>query len=187
MNIIARIKEFVEIECKKPTSKYGYEPFEHHFVPVVRYAEELGDKLKCDKEILIISAWLHDIGSIMEGRENHHETGAKIAEEKLRKLGYPLSKIELVKKCILNHRGSQERVRETVEEKILVDADALANFDNISGIFKAALVYENKTQEEARKSVLEKLQRKWNQLHFNESKKIIKPKYKSVKLLLGKQ
>ncbi len=27
------VKNFVEEECKKPTSKYGYEPLVFHFIP----------------------------------------------------------------------------------------------------------------------------------------------------------
>jgi len=97
MSPIPQIKSFVEAECKKPTSKYGYEPFAFHFMPVVSYAEQLADELGGDKEVIVISAWLHDIGSIIHGREDHHITGAKIAEEKLKELQYPPEKIELVK------------------------------------------------------------------------------------------
>jgi hypothetical protein len=45
MDIITVIKSYVEEECKKPTSKYGYEPFPHHFVPMVAYAKQLADQL----------------------------------------------------------------------------------------------------------------------------------------------
>jgi len=184
MDIVKRVKSFVEEECRKPTSKYGYEPFAFHFVPMALYSEKLADELGADKEIVLLATWLHDIGSIMYGREDHHVTGAKIAEEKLKELDYPVEKIELVKKCILNHRGSQRRKRESLEEKIVAEADAMSNFDNLSGIFKAALVYENKTQGEARDSVRQKLERKWEQLHFENSRKIIKPKFEAAILLL---
>ncbi len=186
MDIIKQVRDFVEAECKKPTSKYGYEPFPHHFVPVVAYAEKLADKLGGDKEVILIAAWLHDIGSIIEGRENHHITGAEIAEKFLKSLNYPANKIESVKKCILNHRGSKQNNRETIEEQILAEADVMTNFDNISGIFKAAFVYENNDQEEARESVMKKLENKYRQLHFEESKQIIRPKYEAAKLLLNK-
>jgi uncharacterized protein len=184
MEIIKQIKNFVEEECKKPTSKYGSEPFEFHFLPTVEYAEKLADKLGGDKEVILISAWLHDIGSIIYGRENHHITSMKIAEMKLKELDYPLEKIELVKKCILNHRGSQENKRETIEEQIVAEADAMNSFDNLSGNFKAAFVYENLTQGEAKNTVREKLKRKYKQLHFKESKEIIKPKFEAILLLL---
>jgi hypothetical protein len=45
-------------------------------------------------------------------------------------------------------------------------------------------IYENKTQGEAKDSVRQKLERKWKKLHFENSKKIIKPKYEAAMLLL---
>ena len=78
---------------------------------MVNYAEKLADELGGDKEVILIAAWLHDIGSIIYGREDHHITSAKVAEDKLKELQYPAEKIELIKKCILNHRGSQQNGR----------------------------------------------------------------------------
>ncbi|MCK5475280.1 MAG: HD domain-containing protein [Candidatus Pacebacteria bacterium] len=184
MNVIEEIKIFVENECKKPSSKYGYDPFLYHFIPMVEYAEKLSDELGGDKEIIMIASWLHDIGAIIYGRKDHHITGAQIAEEKLKELKYPIERIELVKKCILNHRGSQKNNAESIEEHIVAEADIMSNFDNIGGIFKAAFVYEGKDQGQARDSVREKLENKWKQLHFESSKKIIRPKYEAMKILL---
>jgi len=184
MDIIQEIQNFVENECKKPSSRYGYEPFPFHFAPVVEYAEKLANELGGDKEIILIAAWLHDIGSIISGREGHHITGAKIAGEKLKELKYPDEKIAIVKRCILNHRGSQQNNRESIEEQIVAEADAMSSFDNISGIFKAAFVYENQNQGEAKASAMRKLENKWKQLHFEKSKQIIKPKYDAAMLLL---
>ena len=188
VNTIQKIKNFVEEECKKPSSKYGYEPFNNHFIPAIKYAEELINTFSeenPDREVILIAVWLHDIGSIIYGRKDHHITGAKIAEEKLKEFEFPAEKIELVKECILNHRGSQQNKRKTIEEKIIAEADTLSNFDNLPGIFKAAYIYEDKTQDEARKSVREKLERKYKQLHFAESRDLIKPKIEAVRLLLG--
>lgn len=184
MNIVDNIRQFVEDECKKPSSKYGYEPFPFHFVPMVQYAEKLADELGGDREVILIASWLHDIGSIIHGREDHHITGAQIAEGKLKELKYPVDKIELIKKCILNHRGSKQSERCSIEEQIIAEADVMSNFDNIAGIFKAAYVYEDKTQGEAKLAVRQKLEQKWKQLHFENSKKIIRPKFEAVMLLL---
>jgi len=63
MDIVQRVRDFVESECKKPGSKYGYEPFMFHFIPVVEYAEKLADELGGDKEVVLVAAWLHDIGA----------------------------------------------------------------------------------------------------------------------------
>ncbi len=185
MTIVDQVREFVESECKKPTSHYGYEPFLFHFTPMVRYATQLTDSLGGDREIVLLAVWLHDIGSIVYGRTDHHITGAAIAKQKLHELHYPEKKITLVTKCILNHRGSQKNERHTIEEQIVAEADTLSAFDNVSGIFKAAFIYENLTQGEAQISVRQKLERKWKKLHFEQSKKLIKPRYDAAMLLLA--
>jgi len=184
MKIIEEVRKFVEEESKKPNAKYGYEPYEFHLVPMRNYAVRLAEKLGADIEIVEIAAWVHDIGSIVSGRENHHITGAEIAERRLKEFSYPLEKIERVKSCILNHRGSVNNHRSSLEEQIISDADTISNFDNISGLFKAAFVYEGLSQGGAKISVREKLQRKWNQLCLEESKIIIKSKYEAAMLLL---
>jgi uncharacterized protein len=184
MDVVSQIRDFVESECRKPNSKYGYEPFIYHFVPTVDYAAKLADELGGDKEVILIAAWMHDIGSIVYGREDHHITGAKIAEIKLKELNYPAEKIELVKKCILNHRGSQHRAQDSIEEQIVAEADVMSNFVNIPGIFQAAFVFENKNRGEARDSVRKKLENKWQQLHFESSKRMVKPIYEAAMLIL---
>ena len=184
-NIIEKIRIFVEDECKKPTSLYGYEPFLCHFTPVVMYAKQLADQFWWDKEVIEIAGWLHDIGSIIYGREDHHITGAKIAGEKLVELNYPVEKIELIKKCILHHRGSKEFVRESIEEKIIAEADVMGAFTNLSGLFKAAFIYEHLDQEQAEISVRKKLENKRNQLSFLESKELVRSKYESAMILLN--
>jgi uncharacterized protein len=184
MNIIEKVKQFVEAECKKPTSQYGYDPYIYHFVPMVGYAKKLAKELGADTEIVIIAAWLHDIGAIMVERKDHHLTGAKIARQKLEKFGYPKEKINKVINCILHHRGSVPRKRNSIEEQILVEADALSAFDDITNLFNCAFVWEHLSRPEAKKSVQTKLKNKWEQLKFKESKKLIRPKYEAAMLLL---
>ena len=184
INIIEEVRKFVEEECKKPTSHYGYEPYSFHFVPMHAYAKMLAEKLNSDLEIVEIAAWLHDIGSIMYGRENHHMTGADIAEKKLKELGYPENKIERVKACIVSHRGSVQMMKESKEAQIIADADAMSIFDNIGGQFKAAYSYEDRTQEEGNRAVKQKLVNSFNKMS-ESAKEIIKPKYEAAMLLLG--
>jgi len=184
-DITQKIKEFVEAEFKKPSCKYGYEPFPYHLVYVVKYALMLSNIHGGDKEVIELAAWLHDIGSAKMGRKDHHINGARIAVDKLTELGYPAIKIDKVRCCILNHRGSQESERLSIDVRIIADADAMSNFDNLSGLFKAAYVFEDLDQGEGAKSVMDKLERKWQKLHFLESKHIIRPKYEAYKTLLG--
>jgi len=185
MDTITIIRDYVESECKKPSSKYGYEPFLYHFEPMVRYAGQLANELWWDKEVVLIAWWLHDIGSIVFWREDHHITWAEIAEEKLKELNYPEEKIELIRKWVLNHRWSKCFSRLSIEEKIISEADTMSAFENIAWIFKAAYIYENMSQGQAKESVKNKLENKWKNLHFERSKEIIKPKYEAIMLLLS--
>ena len=184
MNIVDQVRQFVEDECKKPTSCYGYEPFPYHFVPMIKYAQELADEFGADKEIVTIATWLHDIGSIMIERKDHHITGAEIARKKLEEFGYPKEKIDRVVACILNHRGSVPKKRGTIEEQILAEADTISAFDDLTNLFDCALVWEHLSRPEARKSVRTKLENKWKQLQFEKSKEMIRPKYEAAMLLL---
>lgn len=183
--LIEKTRSFVLSECKKPESHYGLQPFDNHFVPMVRHALDLAKKYKADEEIVALAGWLHDIGSIVNGRKDHHKTSANIAEEFLKKQNYPADRIKLIKDCILKHRGSIRSNRVTLEEKIIAEADVMNNFDNIAGPFMAAFLYEGLDQKQATRSIREKLKRKWRQLHFPESKRLLKKKYEAAMLLLS--
>lgn len=183
-NIVEEIRKFVEEECKKPGANYG-PAYEGHFVPTHKYAVQLAKRLNADLEVVEIAAWLHDIGSIIDGRKNHHITGGEIAEEKLTELSYPRERIEQVKYCILHHRGSVGSDGKSIESKIIIEADAISNIENVVGMFEAAFRYENLNQFEAKDSIKTKLNNKWNQLSFQESRELIKPKYEAAMLLLN--
>lgn len=179
------VKQYVKEECEKPGSGYGPELFEYHLIPVVAISKRLARKLKAEIELIELAAWLHDIGSIIKGRKDHHKTGARIAEKKLLELNYPKDKIKLIKKCVINHRGSVNNNRESIEEKIISDTDAIVCFDTVPGLFKAAYIFEDLTQGEARVSVRKKLERKYKQLYFKESRDMVRKKYKAMKELLS--
>lgn len=180
--IVEQVREFVESECKKPTSHYGYNAC-IHLRDVNGYAKILANELGANLEIVELASWLHDIGSIICGRENHHITGAEIAEKKLKELGYDSKKIELVKQCILSHRGSQKIKRESVEAQILADADGMSHFKDVFRLYMVATKYENLSHEEAMKSVLGKLNRTYAKLS-PEARKIIEKKYLAALELL---
>ncbi len=208
--IIEKVRKFVLGVCDG--LEHGDEWYNNHFSSVVKYSKILGEKNNADLgkttlnsivfpsspnpnieslqgfvdlEVLRIAAWLHDIGSILDGREDHHITGAKIAEDKLREFNYPGEKIQKVKHCILAHRGSKDIKRETIEAEILADADSMSHFDELGGLFKYEFIIGgiNFKQREAQKRVREKLARSYNKLS-DSAKKIIQPRYEAAMLLL---
>ncbi len=92
----------------------------------VRIARELHEPV--DLDVLRAAAPLHDVARAYEDEglvEDHAREGARIAREILRKVGFPEEKIEKVAYCIEVHRFREGAVPETLEAKILQDADRL--------------------------------------------------------------
>ena len=109
---------------------------------------------------------MHDIAipSEYRGREQHNIYGAEIAEQLLAELNYPKERIEQVKNCVLNHRGSKDRPRNTIEEQYVADADVIAHFDCIPSLF--SLVYKEMelSISDGKEYVRKKLERDYNKL-----------------------
>lgn len=100
-----------------------------HTERVYRLCMKIAEAEKGDKELLAMAAWLHDVGRTYQDESRgslcHAEKGAEIAETVLQ--GYPLSreKKNNVLHCIRSHRYRGTCKPETLEAKILFDADKL--------------------------------------------------------------
>ena len=134
-----------------------------------------------DMNVLTVAALLHDIAmpSNVGSREEHHIYGAKIAEDLLTQYNYPQDKIERVKQCVLNHRGSKNLPRNTIEEEIVADADVMAHFDSIPSLFNLAFKELNLDLHDGTEYVKSKLERDYNKLS-SRTKEILKEKYKNI-------
>jgi uncharacterized protein len=88
------------------------------------------DEPGIDLDVLRAAALLHDIARAEEyrdrmGRIDHAALGAEKATRVLKELGYPEEKIERIRHCIITHRFRGDNPPETMEAKILFDADKL--------------------------------------------------------------
>ena len=100
----------------------------NHVYRVLSNALMLADKYKPDLEVLLPSVLLHDIGRMAEFHDptvDHALAGANMAYEFLISIGYEKDLALVIKKCIAGHRFSGREKPETLEEKILYDADKL--------------------------------------------------------------
>jgi uncharacterized protein len=95
-------------------------------------ALRLGRALDADLEILQAAALLHDaagavpmIGAEAEGRATHEQASAAFARTVLEEGGWEAARIEAVTHCIRAHRYRSAEAPETLEAKILYDADKL--------------------------------------------------------------
>ena len=179
-DIIEYLKTEVKNRAKNENNKFGIGVF-YHIEAVAKNAEILADKYNADKEVCIIAAWLHDIASITDYNlyEEHHIHGARMAEEILKKFKYDEEKIKIVKNCILNHRGSIDNRRLSIEEQIIADADAISHFDSIPSLLYLAYKEKNLSIEDGKEFVKGKLERSFKKLS-SDSKIFYEEKFKNV-------
>ncbi|MDI6778355.1 MAG: HD domain-containing protein [Patescibacteria group bacterium] len=112
-----------------------------HVIRVYTLAVKLAKGKKVDINVIKIAALLHDIGGMKEmndpsGKTDHAIESAKMSKPILKKLGYSDKKIKHITDCIIQHRYRTENMPETLEAKILFDADKLETVGAI-GIARA--------------------------------------------------
>ena len=167
-DIIEYLKKEIYERSQGPGNKFGEGAY-YHIEAVAKNGELLAKKFGADEEVVIIASWLHDIASItdIDLYEMHHIHGASIAEEILTKLNYDKDKINLVKECIKNHRGSVKMDKLTIEEQCVADADAISHFDNVPSLLYLAYKQKGMSIEEGADFVKNKLIRSYNKLSDN--------------------
>lgn len=101
-----------------------------------------------DYDVLITACLLHDIGRKEQFEDSalcHAEVGAKKAYQYLLNNGFSDDFAQKVKRCIITHRFRKSRQPETLEAKILFDADKL-DVTGAMGIART-LMYKADMQE----------------------------------------
>ena len=106
--------------------------WQYHLLPVIKNACMLAERYGADKDVVEVSAIFHDYADLidMNNRDNHHILGANLAEKILKQDGFDEEFIEMVKKCIINHRASVVNEKFSIEEICVADADAMSHLDS---------------------------------------------------------
>jgi uncharacterized protein len=109
-----------------------------HVLRVLGLALHLGEELNADREILQTAALLHDAEGAHPGqgdiRLSHEQASAAFAGEVLKQRGWEEDRIQSVQHCIRAHRFRGSEKPQSLEAKILFDADKL----DVMGAFGAA-------------------------------------------------
>ncbi|MFC1638294.1 HD domain-containing protein [Patescibacteria group bacterium] len=129
------IIEKVEKEAKKYFEKANGCHDWSHVERVRKLALNIGKKEKANSFVLEVAALLHDIGRCEEmnkSRKNggrvkfcHAEEGGKITREVLREYALSDEDVENIVHCVESHRCRNELIPETIEAKVLFDADKI--------------------------------------------------------------
>ncbi|HID64055.1 MAG TPA: HD domain-containing protein [Anaerolineae bacterium] len=116
------------IEIEKARQYYTAFDAAHDFDHVLRVlalAERIGQAEGADMEIVRAAVLLHDVARAEEERTGlcHAQAGAERARQIL--AGHPANKVEAVAQAIASHRFRDELSPQTLEAKVLYDADKL--------------------------------------------------------------
>lgn len=100
-----------------------------HTLRVCRLCERIGRAEGADMDVLLIAAYLHDIGRSSQDASNgavcHAQKGAQMAKPVVDKLPLSENQKENIIHCIRSHRFRGNHSPETKEAKVLFDADKL--------------------------------------------------------------
>jgi len=100
-----------------------------HTLRVIRLCEHIGPIEKADMTVLLIAASLHDIGRCQQDKSNgqicHAKIGAEMAQAIIDDLPLSEKKKSNIIGCIRTHRFRGNNILETIEAKVLFDADKL--------------------------------------------------------------
>lgn len=117
-----------------------------HTLRVYKNALKLAELCGGDVRIISAAAMLHDVGRFEETRTRgavcHAEIGAVIARQYLEKRGFDENFVNAVVHCIERHRFRKGLAPETLEAKILFDADKLDSIGPV-GLGRAFLFAGN--------------------------------------------
>lgn len=113
-----------------------------HTKRVYKLAVRIAEKENADVEIIKTAALLHDIARGIEdescGRVCHAEKGMEMASEILKDADWDPDAAERIKECIGSHRFRGRNKPESLEAKVLFDADKLDSIGAV-GIGRAFL------------------------------------------------
>lgn len=82
------------------------------------------DYKKANKDLLVAAVYLHDIGRSVRD-EGHPAQSMKIARPFLQQIGLTIDDIEIIKDAVVHHDKDKIKQSESIEAKILFDADKL--------------------------------------------------------------
>jgi len=149
MKINKQILKQIETEAKKYfTGASGCHDWTH-IERVHKLAMNIGRQEGADLNILAAATFLHDIGRRAEfasrGKLRHEAIGAEQADKILRRLKLDQNIIDNIVHCVAAHRYRNNLKPETLEAKILFDADKLDSIGavGIGRIFLFAGYFKN--------------------------------------------
>lgn len=102
-----------------------------HILDVVNGAIELAKERDVNIEMILTAAYFHDLG-LIEGRETHHITSAKLMRnDKFITSYFSPDQIKIISEAIEDHRASAKKEPRSIYGEIISSADRIIKLDTI--------------------------------------------------------
>jgi uncharacterized protein len=174
--LLQKAKHFAfEIIKNNGTDPWG---LVNHLPEVEKWGRFLLDKHpEADKDVVLLSSWLHDAGHYPITEIDHAVKSEIITKEFLEKENFNTDKISKVLHCIRAHR-CKDVLPETLEAKIIACADSASHLTDV-------YMYSNMLGESRAKLALEKLERDYRDIgEFPEVEAKLKNIYEAWKKII---
>jgi uncharacterized protein len=123
--VIGHIRETAQKMFRAASGSHDWE----HTLRVYDLCRRIGAVEQADMEVLLVAAYLHDIGRCYQDRSNgaicHAEKGCQLAEPLVQGLALRDDQKTNILHCIRSHRFRGNHTPETREARVLFDADKL--------------------------------------------------------------
>ena len=172
----------IELFVKEKHANLGSHDYSH-VLQVTEFAIEIANNIEeeVDPVVVICGALLHDIGRMISD-EMHGLVGGSIAEELLESL--PLSDEQAIRitKVIVRHTATSHVAPQTVEEKIVYDADGLDRLGTM-GLLRG-FVGKKGSMVDVLERYMAKRVKAYDKLYFPISQKIGKARDEEMRKLI---
>jgi hypothetical protein len=142
-----------------------------HALLVKKFSLMIQKKVGGDKDIVEISALMHDVGKAKLLAPGHEKISAKLTEQFLKKIKFNKDKIQKIVNCIKYENF------ETIEAKILSSADSISLImDTLGG---REWFFENVLKNKKAR-ILKELEKSYSEIEFDFARRFIRERYKSL-------
>ena len=124
LNEIKYLKNYVKKIYLKNDPAHDFE----HIMRVYKNAEKICKTEKANKKLVLISVLLHDIVKIPHSSKSSKSSADASAEKSvkiLKKMNMSQIEIDIISEAISNHSFTKKKISNSIEGKILQDADRL--------------------------------------------------------------
>ena len=174
------------LSASSPLRSHGPDHHLRVYIHALKLAKIRNDNY--DEDILAGAALLHDMAAYYPEKsgDNYHDFDAKMADEILKKIDFPVEKLKAVLFAIANH-GSDAKYKtdnDPIEVTLLRDADKL---DVLGPIGVARIIMVRTLKGDTLRDIVEDfytkghLQRKWDSITFDEARVLAKDDYEYSK------